>query len=89
MFQAHRLPNCYTSLPRKRQKYISSRFNCALLVPVLPPVETEDEIDDNHEPQEGTQELQSISELFNVNLEDAELLLDNNVTHDALQEDEV
>ena len=60
------------------------------VVPVLLLVEIEDKIEDNPETQEETQEMQNITELFNdVDLEDTELLLDDNITHEALQEDEI
>ena len=76
-------------MPRKDKKISPQGLTVPFVVHVLPHVETEDETDDNPEPQEEIQELQSISDLFNVDLEDAELLLDNDVTHDALQEDEI
>lgn len=57
----------------------------SFIVSLLLPVETQDEIYNTPEPQEESQEIQNIADLMNdVDLEDAELLLDNDIEHNVL-----
>ena len=75
--------------PERDKKISPQGLTVPFVIPVLPPVGTEDETEVTPEPREDVEELQNIAELFNEDVEDAELVLDNDISHDALQEDEV
>ena len=76
--------------PEQDMKISPQGVTIPFIVPVLPPVGTQDKIENTPESQEESQEIQNIADLMNdVDLEDSELLLEDDIEHDVLQQEEI